>query len=405
MSLIPDRLVEGPDGSRTLIQALVDSVADGIFLVGPDGRTEYFNRAGLAALGYREADELIGRHGHETIHHSHPDGSPFPVEECPILRPRLTGETVRVDEDFLIRQDGSFLPVAYSSAPFVTAHGRGAVVAFRDISQRRRFEQAQRRRAVEQARVQELEASRARIVAATDAERRRIGRDLHDGSQQRLVELLLALRAAQRSLTPGGEASAAIDRAADLAGTALSELRELAAGLHPAILQHRGLGAAVESLTARSLVTATFRVPPDRFPSPVEATAYYLIAEALANVAKHAPGATAVTIDVTVTDGCLAVEVGDDGPGGANPGRGTGLIGLSDRVAALAGAFALDSPPGAGTRIRAVLPLGRALAPEPPSEADPCVARDPSVEPDARVVSAGSDGAQVGEHRHHAPVL
>jgi PAS domain S-box-containing protein len=380
MSRIPDRLVEGSVRSRALIQALVDSVADGIFLVGPDGRTEFFNRAGLAALGYREADELIGRPGHETIHHSHRDGSPFPVEECPILRPRLTGETVRVDEDFLIRRDGSYLPVAYSSAPFPTARGRGAVVAFHDISQRRRAERIQRQRAAERARVQELEASRARIVAATDAERRRIGRDLHDGSQQRLVELLLCVGEAQRALPADSAAAAVLDRAAGLARTAIGELRELAAGLNPAILQHRGLRAAVESLTARSVVAVSFSVPPDRFPEPVEATAYFLIAEALANVAKHAATAEHVRIEVDPTGSGLRVSIADDGPGGADPAGGSGLIGLADRVAILAGTLRVDSPPGGGTRLEATLPL----------------------HPPGRELSGG---AQVGEHRHHPPVL
>ena len=184
--------------SGDLLDAVLASVADAIYLVGPRGEVRLINPAGLAVLGYDRPEELIGRDSHSTIHHSHADGTPFPAEECPLLRARASGRTVRVEQDWFVRRDGSMVPVAYSSAPLETDEGRAAVVVFRDISERLESEAAHARAIAEQARAEELTASRARLVSAAAEERRRIGRDLHDGAQQRLVQALMRIEEARR---------------------------------------------------------------------------------------------------------------------------------------------------------------------------------------------------------------
>ena len=217
----------------------------------------------------------------------------------------------------------------------------------------------QRLQAEVRAQLGEVRASRARIVEFGDAERRRVERNLHDGAQQRLVNLSLALGIARSQVpTPAdGELAAALDEAAEELRLALAELRELARGIHPVILSEAGLGPALASLAERSPFPATVTAAPaDRLPARVEETAYYVASEALANAAKHAQ-ATAVTISARRCAGGLVVEVGDDGIGGAEP-DGSGLRGLADRVAALDGHLGVDSPTGRGTRITAELPCG-----------------------------------------------
>lgn len=208
-----------------------------------------------------------------------------------------------------------------------------------------------------QAQLEQVRASRARIVEAGDAERRRLERDLHDGAQQRLVTLSLALGMARdRAAGADPELAALIDSAGTQAREALTELRELARGIHPAVLTETGLTGAVQALVERSPVAATITAVPDgRFPAPVEATAYFVVSEALANVAKHAmAGAAQVTI--RRPPGRLVVEVSDDGAGGARAEGGSGLRGLADRVASAGGVLRVDSPPGGGTRLEADLP-------------------------------------------------
>ena len=208
-----------------------------------------------------------------------------------------------------------------------------------------------------QAQLELVRASRARIVEAGDAERRRLERDLHDGAQQRLVTLTLALGMARgRVAGVDPELESLIDSASKEAREALVELRELARGIHPAVLTETGLAGAIQALVERSPVAATItEVPRDRFPAVIEATAYFVVCEALANVAKHAMASTA-QVGIRKLPGRLAVQVSDDGAGGARPERGSGLRGLADRVASAGGTLRVDSPPGAGTTLEADIP-------------------------------------------------
>lgn len=207
------------------------------------------------------------------------------------------------------------------------------------------------------ARVADLSASRARLIEAEVAERRRLERDLHDGAQQRLVALTLSLRVAQARVRsdPRG-AEELLEGTQEELALALAELRELARGIHPAVLSDRGLEAALQSLADRSPVPVELAgLEAGRLPAPVEAAAYFVVAEALTNVAKYAH-ASRVEVRVAAGGGRAVVEVADDGIGGADPAQGTGLRGLSDRVAALDGRLEVESRPGSGTRLRAEIP-------------------------------------------------
>jgi signal transduction histidine kinase len=208
-------------------------------------------------------------------------------------------------------------------------------------------------------RVDDLRDARARIIAAADAERRRIERDLHDGAQQRLVALSLTLGMAESRLrTDPAGAAPLVSQAREEARLAVQELRELASGIHPALLSERGLGPALEALAARAPVpTSVEGVPAARLPAAVEATAYFVTAEALTNVAKYA-GATSAAVSLAAEHGRLRLIVRDDGAGGADLSAGRGLRGLRDRVDALDGTFEVESPPGLGTSVNAQIPLG-----------------------------------------------
>ena len=203
-----------------------------------------------------------------------------------------------------------------------------------------------------------LTASRARIVAATDATRRRIERNLHDGAQQRLVSLALQLRTAQAMVPPdAGELAAQLDRAANAVNDALDDVREIAHGIHPKVLARGGLRPALKTLVSRASVPVRLDVRVDeRLPEQVELAAYYVVSEALTNAAKHA-SASEIDVDVEVDQGALRVEVRDNGQGGATFAYGTGLLGLKDRVDAVGGQLSLHSPRGAGTTLAIALPL------------------------------------------------
>jgi signal transduction histidine kinase len=207
------------------------------------------------------------------------------------------------------------------------------------------------------ARLTELRASRARIVDAADAERRRLERNLHDGTQQRLVSISMALGLAESKLDADPQAAGQIlEEARQALGTALQELRDFSQGIHPPVLTERGLGPALKELVFLAPMSIELDVPDDeRLPEPVEAAAYYVVAEALANVAKYASAAS-VSVTVERRNGNTLIEVADDGVGGADRAKGSGLRGLSDRVEALGGTLAVESAPGLGTRLRAEIP-------------------------------------------------
>jgi PAS domain S-box-containing protein len=248
-----------------------------------------------------------------------------------------------------ITVSGERVLVAWSITPLVDETGEERrLVHGVDVTEQKRQQE-------------ELKRSRARIVEAESAERRRLERNLHDGAQQRLVSLSLSLRLAQAKLAsdPDGTAEILRGTSAELA-TALEELRELARGIHPAVLSDRGLVPALEALADRApLPVELDTVPEERLPAYVETAAFYVVSEALTNVAKYAEASFA-RVSVTREDGHAFVEVADNGKGGADKAHGTGLRGLADRVEALDGDLCVDSPPGAGTTVRAVIPIGAA---------------------------------------------
>jgi PAS domain S-box-containing protein len=259
----------------------------------------------------------------------------------------------------IVRADGSEAWVLERGQRVVEADGvtRLHGVIF-EITDRKRAEEILRQRETEQARIAELELARARIIAAQDETRRRIERDLHDGAQQRLVALSLTLRMIKNRLANDPEgASALVDEAAAMLAEATAELRELARGIHPAVLTDKGLPAAVASLASRAPVPVEVECSlAERLPGAVEAAAYYVVAESLTNVARYSQ-ATRAVVRLERYNGVALVEVADDGVGGADPAAGSGLRGLTDRVDALDGSLEVESVPGSGTCIRATIPL------------------------------------------------
>jgi signal transduction histidine kinase len=205
----------------------------------------------------------------------------------------------------------------------------------------------------------DLTRSRARVVAASDETRRRIERDLHDGTQQRLVSLGLELRSAEAMVPPEQtELRAQLSHTAEGLSGAIEELQEISRGIHPAILSRGGLGPALKTLARRSTIPVELEVDADhRLPEAIEAAAYYVVSEALTNAAKHS-GASAVQVHVASHDELVRISIRDDGVGGAAPGQGSGLIGLKDRVEALGGKIEIDSPSGGGTSLRVRIPAG-----------------------------------------------
>jgi signal transduction histidine kinase len=207
-------------------------------------------------------------------------------------------------------------------------------------------------------RVDDLHGARQRIIAAADAERRRIERDLHDGAQQRMVAVAVALALAEKRLRDDPNAAAQlIAQAREEAERAVQDIRDLARGIHPAVLSDLGLGPALEALASRAPVPVRISgVPEDQLPPDVEAACYFMTAEALTNVAKYACASEA-SVRLSLEDGRLCVEVSDDGVGGADASTGGGLPGLRDRVEALDGRFEVASPRGGGTTLTAQLPV------------------------------------------------
>jgi PAS domain S-box-containing protein len=333
---------------RAILEAALDAV------ISIDGRAcvTYVNSAFEHIFGYR-ADEVVGRELAEAI-------IPPSLREPHRLgfaRYLATGEAHVLDrriELTAMRADGSEFPVEIA----ITRTGVTGDPAFtayvRDITERQRAEH-------------ELMASRARLVAASDAARRRVTRDLHDGAQQRLVTTLINLQLAELKWESGPE------RARELLGLAIrdakrgiEDLREIASGIHPAILTQRGLAAAVDSLAGGLPISVQLDVPGTRLPAPIEASMYFFCSEALTNVVKHAHASSAWVRVELAADRC-AVEVRDDGIGGAQSRSETsGLSGLRDRIGALNGTMDITSPATGGTTLRASIPLP---SPPPPPQA------------------------------------
>jgi signal transduction histidine kinase len=234
--------------------------------------------------------------------------------------------------------------------------GEDDVAAMRIFASRAAAELERRRQAAA------LRDSRARVIEAADAERQRVGRDLHDGAQQRLMAVGNLLKLAQRKLDDDDHEAANVLRLADdELGEAHTELQDLARGLHPVALSERGLALALEALTAGCAMPVTIDVQADALPEQIELAAYFIASESLTNASKYA-GATAVVIRVVRNEDSVAVEIADDGCGGADAESGSGLHGLADRIDALGGSFEVDSPPGVGTRVSARLPLAHGSA-------------------------------------------
>jgi PAS domain S-box-containing protein len=329
------------------LHALIDASPVALCEFALDTRVRLWNAAAERIFGWTR-EEMLGR---GDLPLAPPERR---AESEDLFRRVSSGESINDYESVRARKDGTLVPVSIAAAPVRDGYGRivGNMVAYLDISERKA--QEERLHAL----IDELAASRARIVTAGDVERRRLERNLHDGAQQRLVALALALRLAVGKLeSDPAAARTMLAGAGEELALALDELRELARGLHPAILSDRGLRAAVDMLAGRAPVAVEIaEVPDERLPEPVEAAAYYLIAEALTNVAKYAHAST-VRVRVAAADGRVVVEVADDGIGGADPTAGSGLRGLADRVAALGGTLAVESAAGAGTVLRAQIPV------------------------------------------------
>ena len=470
--------------------AILSALGQPVWVVTHEGTISYVNQAAVTALGFGDAAELVGQDGHWLVHYKRPDGSRFPIEDCPLARVRQTGEPLYLEQDWWVRKDGSMIPVTCTAMPIQTPGGYGTAVAFSDLTARLAAEQAARERDVAEARAaelaasearqrtileaaldgvisidqqarityvntaterifgyrademigrelaevivppslrrahrdgfarylatgearilgrrieitalradgsefpteltvtrtgppeapaftgyirditdrqraeQELMASRARLVTASDAARQRVTRDLHDGAQQRLVSTLISLQLAQQKWTSDPQrARELLDAALGDASGAIDDLREIAAGIHPAILTQRGLAVALGALADRLPVPVQLDLPRRRLPDPIEASVYFFCSEALTNVVKHARARSAWVVVAADDDRC-AVEVRDDGIGGARARSDTsGLTGLRDRVGALNGAMEILSPAEGGTTLRAWIPLPRA---------------------------------------------
>ena len=336
------------------LRALINSSPLALVEFALDTSIRLWNPAAERIFGWSR-EEMIGRR-------DLPMAPPSRRAESEELFARVrAGESVNDFETVRQRKDGTLVDVSIAAAPVRDESGRviGNMVAYTDVSERKaQAAEVHRLNAELHARLEELAASRARIVTAGDVERRRLERNLHDGAQQRLVSLSVSLQLALENLdSDPAAARATLADACDELALAHEELRELARGLHPAVLSNHGLRPAVGMLADRASIPVEIgEIPERRLPEPVEAAAYYLIAEALTNVTKYAQ-ASEVRVRIGAGDASVVVEVSDDGVGGADPATGSGLRGLADRVEALGGTLEVVSPAGAGTTLKAKIPI------------------------------------------------
>jgi PAS domain S-box-containing protein len=342
-----ERLKAELRAQNEFLTTMVDTAPSLLLTVDTHGVILTLNPATLAASGHPEYADVLGRHFWDVF--IDPDERKAMIARFRAAAPEHAAAEY---ENIFTNARGERLSIIWRGAPVRGESGQveTIVAAGLDVTERRRQEQ-------------EIRASRGRIVAAGDLERRRLERNLHDGAQQRLVSLSLALRLAQSKLESNPAAVGGIlAGASDELARALEELRELARGIHPAVLTDRGLDAALEGLAARSPVPVELEPVGRRLPGPIEAAAYYVVSEAIANVVKHA-GASSVRVGLEAVNGSFLIDVVDDGRGGADA-DGSGLRGLADRIEALDGRLVVDSPPGGGTRVTAAIPLAYGVASE-----------------------------------------
>jgi PAS domain S-box-containing protein len=327
--------------SEARMRAMLEAALDCVITMDAQGNVLEFNPAAERTFGYASTD-AVGREMADLIvppslRERHRRGlARFLATE----QPRVLDRRLEITG---MRSDGSEFPVELTITRIDVDGGPQFTGYLRDITDRKRADA-------------ELRASRTRIVEAADAERRRIERDLHDGAQQLLLGLALDLRMARKAVGEDGDAAALLDEALGDLAEATKELRDLARGIHPAVLTDHGLKAAFAMLAQRAATPVTvLAVPDERFDATVEATAYFVAAEALTNVARYAD-ADGAELEARVNSGRLVINVRDDGRGGAQAGSGSGLRGLEDRVAALGGDLEVVSPAGQGTVVRARIP-------------------------------------------------
>ena len=316
---------------RELLNAIANTAPSLLCLIDPDGTVR---PAATNKAFERRLDYAPGKTGGVLFWERY-----VPPEDAGRVRAAIEavvdgGEPAFHEGRWLTRA-GEVVHVEWSCSPLpMISSGPLFLLSAADVTERKRHEA-------------EVRDSRARIVAAADEARKRLERNLHDGAQQRLVAVLLALRLARGRVSAVPDATEALDAAITELSAAVAELRELARGIHPAALTERGLATAVRGLAQRTPVPVELDVTDVRYPEPVEAAAYFVVSESLANVARYAR-ASGASVRIREEGGALAVEVEDDGVGGADQSAGTGLSGLADRVAALDGSFAVESPPGDG---------------------------------------------------------
>jgi PAS domain S-box-containing protein len=326
--------------NRELLNAIANTAPSLLCLVDLEGRVRdrATNIAFERTLGYDPEETGGVLFWERYVPAEDADETRAAIEEV------IAGGSTRERDGRWLTRTGEVLDVAWSCSPLPEIEsGRLFLICGTDISERTRH-------------AEELRRSRARLVVAGDEARKRLERNLHDGAQQHLVALLLSLKTLRKQ-SRDAETVAALEGAVHELEQALEELVELARGIHPATLSVRGLRFAADQLARRAPLPVSLEAPDRRYGEAIEAAAYYVVSEALANVAKYAE-ATSAAVRITDDGERLCVEVADDGVGGADAAGGSGLSGLADRVAALDGTLEIDSPLGAGTRVRAWIPIG-----------------------------------------------
>jgi PAS domain S-box-containing protein len=325
--------------NRELLNAIANAAPSLLCLVDHEGRVRdrATNIAFERTLGYDPEETGGALFWERYVPPEDADGARSAIEEV------IAGGAPRERDGRWLTSAGELLDVAWSCTPLPEIEsGRLFLICGTDIGERTR-------------QAEEIRRSRARIVAAGDEARKRLERNLHDGAQQHLVALLLSLKTLRKQ-SHDASTTEALGRAIDELQEALDELVELARGIHPATLTALGLPRAAEQLARRAPLPVSFEAPAGRYDEAVEAAAYYVVSETLANVAKYSHAGSA-SVRIADDGETLAVEVADDGVGGADPAGGSGLSGLADRVAALDGTLEVDSPAGGGTRVTARIPL------------------------------------------------